>query len=307
MISKTLLALAAILFMAVSAIKLTPNENHMLASVLAEAQEGSSATNLTFHIREANFNAADINMVAAEVVARPVADTSANTAVYQTVDIDWHVVAINGKPKDVWYTIDFITNHTAATPGAAAGSIDLEIHMKSMRLGGGPAVPIDQTYTVDRLTNNTVDPKITDIAGGHCRNVQTGTYSYAQNGITKSGTFQRCMDACDIWPGTVVKKTVGSNTIPTCEITEAACGASWWHADSKSCDVDCSQSGGILAPVDANLPNGEKTCTWNTSTDVCTYPYTPTWTQVAQCDNFCQTNSGTLRADGVCVYSNMTY
>lgn len=184
-----------------------------------------------------------------------------------------------------------------------------------MRVGGGHPMPIDQWYTVDKLVNGTVDTSKAPVTGGHCRNVKKGSYSYTQNGIEKSGSFDRCMDDCDIFGGTVVNTehsgADGSkSTTPTCQLTEATCMSAWWHADTSTCDLGCSNSGGKLQPVDANLPNGEKTCSWNDTTDKCieTYKYTPSWSNGTElCDNFCQTNSGTLTPEGACVYSNMTY
>ena len=120
------------------------------------------------------------------------------------------------------------------------------------------------------------------------------------------------MDDCDIFGGTVVnteqsityiddynnEKSVlkGKSTTPTCQMTETTCMTPWWHAETNTCDLGCSQSGGKLQPADANMPNGEKTCAWNDTTDECTYKYKPTWAKEDEefCDNFCQTNSGTL-------------
>ena len=119
------------------------------------------------------------------------------------------------------------------------------------------------------------------------------------------------MDACDIFGGTVVNKessgVEGTSTTPTCQLTETTCGTPWWHDDSSTCDVGCSQSGGILKLVDATMPTFGKTCSWDATDNKCTYEYSPSWSKDKQCDNFCQTNSGTLTKEGACVYSNMTY
>ena len=192
------------------------------------------------------------------------------------------------------------------------GTVDLEIHVKSMRLGGSHPTPVDQWYVIDKMVNFApVGSSTEPVTGGHCRNVEKGSYTYEQNQIEKTGSFDVCMDACHIFDGTVVNKEYKmpgfSSTTPTCQLTETTCQAPWWHADTGICDLGCSQSGGILEPENAKDPNGKKTCSWNDTTDICTYEFAPSWSQNKLCDNFCQTNSGTLTKEGACVYSNMTY
>ena len=264
MFHKTL-SFAASLLMSATALKLTQDETEPLQL----AQEQRQQTTLDFHVNVLNKYPVDQKLTVVETVTRQ-ADTSHDTQKgTSTVDIDYHIVAIDGKHKDVWYNIDMIIDHRAASglPPASDGTVDMEIHVKSMRKGGSHQYPTDDWFTIDKMINFAPEGSSTEpVKGGHCRNVKKGSWSYTQNKIEQSGSFDVCMDACDIFGGTVVMEPYSSSwynskrTTPTCKLTETQCGKPWWDDNRKICDVGCSQSGGWRKLKDATDPWSGKTC-----------------------------------------------
>ena len=180
MISKTL-SLAASLLMSATALKLTQEETEPLQL----AQEHRQQTTLDLHINSVNHDPTEMKFTVLETVTRQ-ADTSFDTAGTTTVDLDYHIVAVDGKHRDVWYNIDMMIDHREASglQPASDGTVDLEIHVKSMRLGGSHPVPADDWYTIDKMINFAPAGSSTEaVTGGHCRNVKKGSYSYTQNQI----------------------------------------------------------------------------------------------------------------------------
>ena len=223
MFRKTL-SFAASLLMSATALKLTQDETEPLQL----AQEQRQQTTLDLHINSVNHDPSNMKFTVVETVARQ-ADTSFDTAGTTTVDLDYHIVAVDGKHRDVWYNIDMIIDHRAASglQPASDGTVDMEIHVKSMREGGSHQYPTDDWFTIDKMINFAPDGSSTEpVTGGHCRNVKKGSWSYTQNQIEQTGSFDVCMDACDIFGGTVVEEPYSSTwymmkrTTPTCKLTE---------------------------------------------------------------------------------------